>query len=85
MATEVAHARPSDDQLTPREAEVLELISQGLTNGAIAARLSVSVHTVKFHLGSIYRKMDVSNRTEATSVYVRRSRAEPITRASAGR
>jgi len=78
VATQVGDVVRSGDQLTPREAEVLELISQGLTNGAIAARLDVSVHTVKFHLGSIYRKMAVSNRTEATSVYVRGSRTEPI-------
>ena len=51
--------------LTPREIEVYELIARGLTNSAIARSLSVSVHTVKFHLGSIYRKLGVANRTEA--------------------
>jgi amino acid adenylation domain-containing protein len=54
-------------ELTPRELEVLELVTHGLTNTAIARSLSVSVHTVKFHLGSVYRKLDVSNRTEAAA------------------
>jgi DNA-binding CsgD family transcriptional regulator len=47
---------------------VLELVAQGLTNGEIAARLGLSVHAVKFHLAAIYRKLGVTNRTEA-SVY----------------
>lgn len=44
--------------------------SQGLTNVEIARRLEVTVHAVKFHLGSIYRKLGVSNRTEAAAAYV---------------
>ena len=51
--------------LTFRENEVLELTSLGLTNDQIAARLDVGVHAIKFHLASIYRKLGVSNRTEA--------------------
>lgn len=57
--------------LTRREAEVLELTSLGLTNSQVASRLDVSVHAVKFHLAAIYRKLRVSNRTEAAVVYLR--------------
>jgi DNA-binding CsgD family transcriptional regulator len=51
--------------LSPRELEVLELTSQGLTNQRVAAQLGVTIHAVKFHLAAIYRKLGVSNRTEA--------------------
>lgn len=60
--------------LSRREAEVLELTSLGLTNNQVAARLDVSIHAVKFHLGAIYRKLGVSNRTEAAVVYLRAAR-----------
>jgi DNA-binding NarL/FixJ family response regulator len=52
--------------LTPREAEVLRAVANGLTNQAVADELRVSVQTVKFHLTSVYRKLQVANRTEAT-------------------
>lgn len=57
------------DSLTPREAQVLEMISRGLTNGEIAARIGVTVHAVKFHLNGIFRKLGVSNRTAAAVRY----------------
>jgi DNA-binding NarL/FixJ family response regulator len=57
-------------RLSPREAEVLENASLGLTNEQVAARLHVTVHAVKFHLASIYRKLEVANRTEAARVYL---------------
>jgi DNA-binding CsgD family transcriptional regulator len=57
--------------LSGRELEVLGLAARGLTNGQIAARLEVTVHAVKFHLASIYRKLGVTNRTEAAVVYMR--------------
>lgn len=41
------------------------MISRGLTNPQIAKRLDLTVHAVKFHLASVYRKLGVSNRTEA--------------------
>jgi DNA-binding CsgD family transcriptional regulator len=67
--------------LSPREAEVLEAASLGLTNAEIGARLRVSVHAVKFHLAGIYRKLAVTNRTEAVGVYLRGAglRGEPGT------
>jgi DNA-binding NarL/FixJ family response regulator len=57
--------------LTPRELEVLELISVGLTNAEAARRLQVSVHAIKFHLAAIYSRLGVANRTEAAVTYLR--------------
>lgn len=58
--------------LSPREREVLGMAAQGLTNQQVAANLEVTVHAVKFHLASIYRKLGVNNRTEAAVVWLRR-------------
>jgi two-component system, NarL family, nitrate/nitrite response regulator NarL len=58
-------------RLSPREAQVLESASRGLTNEQVAEQLQVTVHAVKFHLASIYRKLQVANRTEAANVYMR--------------
>jgi DNA-binding CsgD family transcriptional regulator len=55
-----------DHPLSSRELEVLEMTSRGLTNAQIAESLCVTVHAVKFHLGSVYRKLGVANRTEAS-------------------
>ena len=51
--------------LTNRETEVLNLLSKGLANKQIAITLGISEHTVKFHVSSIYTKLNVINRTEA--------------------
>jgi DNA-binding NarL/FixJ family response regulator len=50
---------------TPRELEVLQQLAEGLTNKAIAQRLKISEHTVKFHMNSILGKLNVQSRTEA--------------------
>jgi LuxR family maltose regulon positive regulatory protein len=55
------------EPLSPRELEVLQLIAQGRTNQEIARKLIVSPGTVKAHTASIYRKLDVANRTEAVA------------------
>ena len=51
--------------LTPREQEVLSLLSLGMSNAAIAATLHIGVSTVKTHLSAIFWKLGVSNRTQA--------------------
>jgi len=51
--------------LTERETEVLNLLSRGLANKQIATTLGISEHTVKFHVSSIYQKLNATNRTEA--------------------
>jgi DNA-binding CsgD family transcriptional regulator len=66
----------SPRQLTLREAEVMEMATFGLTNAQIADRLTVSIHAIKFHLASVYRKLDVSNRTEAAVAYLHIQRGE---------
>jgi LuxR family maltose regulon positive regulatory protein len=53
--------------LSEREIEVLQLVSEGLTNPEIAARLYLSLHTVKAHTRNIYGKLGVNNRTQASS------------------
>ncbi len=55
----------SQGPLTDREAEVLGLLSRGMANKQIAVALGISEHTVKFHVSSIYTKLNVTNRTEA--------------------
>ncbi|HYP38808.1 MAG TPA: response regulator transcription factor [Chloroflexia bacterium] len=55
------------EPLTGRERDVLSLISQGLPNKLIARQLSISEHTVKFHVSSIYTKLGASSRTDAVS------------------
>jgi two-component system nitrate/nitrite response regulator NarL len=60
------------ETLTPREQEVLELLSIGLSNRRIAERLGISGHTVKFHVAAIYGKLGVSGRTAAVNRALRR-------------
>jgi len=57
--------------LTERETEVLGLLSKGLANKQIAIALGISEHTVKFHVSSIYTKLNVTNRTEAVRAGLR--------------
>ena len=54
-----------NDTLTKRENEVLVLLADGLSNKEIAARLSISEHTAKFHVNSILQKMNAQKRVEA--------------------
>jgi two-component system, NarL family, response regulator YdfI len=63
--------RELPEPLTPREREVLQMISAGLGNKEIAGKLSISEHTVKFHVASILGKLGASTRTEAVSIGIR--------------
>jgi DNA-binding CsgD family transcriptional regulator len=62
----VRRRRTGPGGLTRRELEVIELVSRGMTNRAVARYLWVTSETVKFHLSNIYRKLGVSNRADAS-------------------
>jgi DNA-binding NarL/FixJ family response regulator len=62
----VDHAAARKLDLSPRELEVLQAAATGLSNRKIAAKLWVTEPTVKFHLTNVYRKLGVTNRTQAT-------------------
>ena len=68
-APDVKGFAPADDMplLTPREREILSLIGEGLSNKAMARRLGISVHTVKFHLEALFTKLDATSRAEAVA------------------
>ncbi len=61
-----------DVPLTPRELEVLALLAEGASNKTIARRLGISVHTAKFHVGSLLDKLDAVGRTDAVAHAARR-------------
>lgn len=63
---------PPDVELTPRELDVLALMAEGASNKAIARSLGISVHTAKFHVGSILDKLDATGRTDAVAHAARR-------------
>ena len=62
----------SDDQLSPRELEVLQFVSAGKRNKEIAAELSVAEDTVKMHVRNLLSKLGASDRTEAVTIALRR-------------
>jgi DNA-binding NarL/FixJ family response regulator len=59
------------EPLTPREMDVLEMLTEGLSNKMIAHRLSISDHTAKFHVNSILAKLNAGTRTEAVTRGIR--------------
>jgi RNA polymerase sigma factor (sigma-70 family) len=59
------------EELTPREKEVLDLLGEGQTNQEIADKLSIEVGTVKNHVHSILKKLEVDSRYEAATIYDR--------------
>ena len=63
---------PGGRALTPREAEILALLGEGLGNKEIAVRLGISEHTVKTHVTAIYEKLGAANRAEAVATGLRR-------------
>ena len=78
QAAQGLRLRQGLENLSARELDILRLTSGGATNGEIAERLAVSVHAVKFHLASIYRKLEVANRTEAAVAFVSASSAQLV-------
>ena len=64
------------ESLTPTEHQVVDLIRRGSTNADVADRLLMGRETVKSHLSSIYRKLDVANRTELAALA---ATVEPLT------
>ena len=65
-------AMPEDIALTQRELDVLALMAEGASNKMIARQLNISVHTVKFHVGSLLDKLDATGRTDAVAHAARR-------------
>jgi DNA-binding NarL/FixJ family response regulator len=65
------------DQLSAREEEVLKLLATGETNREIARRLFVSEETIKSHVASIFRKLEVSDRTRAALLAVKAGLVDP--------
>jgi NarL family two-component system response regulator YdfI len=66
------HLDPADQTLSPREREVLNLLAAGLGNKQIASQLSISEHTVKFHVTSVFNKLGAFSRAEAVAIGARR-------------
>ena len=64
-------------ELTAREREILQLISQGLTNGAIASTLFISVNTVRNHVQSLLAKLEAHSKLEALSIAIREGIIDP--------
>ena len=58
---------PHGIDLTPRERDVLVLMAEGASNKTIARQLGISVHTAKFHVGSVLDKLDATGRTDAVA------------------
>ncbi|HEY3761082.1 MAG TPA: response regulator transcription factor [Verrucomicrobiae bacterium] len=71
---EPAPAPAPEQNLSPREQEVLELLSQGCSNKEIAEKLSLSIETVTWHLKHIYSKLHVRSRTQAALKFLSRQK-----------
>jgi DNA-binding NarL/FixJ family response regulator len=73
-----AEANGNGAGLSGREVEILQCVARGLSNRAIASELWLSDQTVKFHLHNVYRKLGVSNRTEAARYAYEHGLAETV-------
>ena len=67
LPTNASPVADGDVPLTARELEVLTLLAEGASNKMIARRLGISVHTAKFHVGSLLDKLDAVGRTDAVA------------------
>lgn len=69
----------TEETLTPREWDVLELIAQGLSNDEIANKLFISLHTVKTHVHNIFRKLGITHRVQAALYAINENMHQPDT------
>jgi DNA-binding CsgD family transcriptional regulator len=72
IASDRAERGSDEFRLTPRERDVLALLAEGCSNKEIARALGISVHTAKFHVGSLLDKFDATGRTDAVAHAARR-------------
>ena len=77
-----APASPEAESLSPREAEVLDLLAKGFLYKEIADQMKVSYATVHTHIRHIYEKLHVRSRTEAVAMHLRKSHSHPGVAAS---
>ena len=61
-----------ETELTHRQVEILQLVAQGFSNKELAERLSVSDHTIKYHLGEIFQRLHLKNRDQAADYAIRK-------------
>ena len=69
---EAIESSQTESPLTPREMEILELLADGMDNTAIAEKLMVTKRTVQNHISNIYGKLEVTSRTEAMLIAIRK-------------
>jgi DNA-binding NarL/FixJ family response regulator len=81
LSQHASRAKPAESLLTPREIELLQLIVDGMSNKAIAERLSLSENTIKYHIKNILQKLGVQNRTEAATQALRSGLLNPTRQA----
>jgi DNA-binding NarL/FixJ family response regulator len=84
LGTPSAPVEPTLAELSPRELEVLELVAAGLTNEAIAKRLSLSVRTIERHLSNLYAKLRVSGKAGRAAAAARFSHLQGRSSSSLG-
>lgn len=70
-------AKKPEDELTPRERDVLKLVAEGATNREVAEALHLSEHTVNFHMKNIFHKLHLRNRAQAVAYAIRSGLVQP--------
>lgn len=70
--------RKDQESLTKRELEVLRSVAQGMSSKEVGDNLHISKRTIDFHLGNIYRRLDLKNRTDAVMYGIRKGYIEVV-------